>query len=594
MQKWHGASLQSKESSLDSSYSIVKRLFKDYILVYKGWICIAIFLMAIVSLCDASLILLVKPSLDGVFIEQKPFLFYIIPAFILGIALMKGLADYGQSYLIKSIGQQIVSSLQLDLYTHLIKSDMDFLNQQSSGHILSKFTNDIFNIRLALTSIVVNFAKDLFTVVLLVGVMFYNDYKLSLVTFFVFPIIILPILRYGKRMKKITHDTQSKLAEYTKYLNERLHNIKLIKAFCSEKYEIKESANHLNEILACYKKSIRIESIISPFMEVFSSVAIAAVILYGGYSVVTHSTTPGSLFSFISAFIVAYKPVKSLASMNMTLQAGVVSAKRILAILTQENVVERGNVNQSLEVKKGKIEFSKITFSYDKKRSIIHDLSLTIKPNQVVAIVGESGSGKSTLVDLLLKFYEPNSGKIYIDNQDLAYISCASIRKNISLVLQDTLLFDASIKDNIRYGQDHVTDEQIKEAAELAYAKEFIEHTPHAYDTMVGKFGIKLSGGQRQRIAIARALLRNAPILILDEATSSLDQSSERYVKDALLNLRHKYKVIIVITHRLSTIKSSDVIYVMKKGQLVEFGDHEHLLSKKGEYHRLYNKKILA
>lgn len=321
------------KSTSDSSFPVFKRLFQSYVAKHRNSLYVAILLMAVVSLCDAFLILLVKPSLDGIFIAQKVFLFYTIPIIIVGVALVKGVANYGQSYLIKSIGQYIVNSLQLDLYSHLIKSDMHFLNQHSSGHILSKFTNDIFNIRLAITSIIVNFAKDLFSVILLVGVMFYNDYKLSLVTFLVFPFIIFPILRGGKKMKKITYETQNRLAEYTKYLNERLHNVKLIKAFCAEHYEIKESEKHLNEILVCYKRAIKVESIISPVMEGFSSIAIAAVIIYGAYSVARHTITPGSLFSFISAFLVAYKPVKSIASMNMTLQAGLASAKRILICL---------------------------------------------------------------------------------------------------------------------------------------------------------------------------------------------------------------------------------------------------------------------
>jgi subfamily B ATP-binding cassette protein MsbA len=396
-------------------------------------------------------------------------------------------------------------------------------------------------------------------------------------------------------MKAMTHDIQGKLAEYVKYLNERLHNVKLIKACCSEKYEIKKSEGYLNEIFKCYKKAIKLDSLVSPLMEICSAIAVALIITYGGYSIVNHTSTPGSLFAFISAFIVAYKPIKSIASMNMILQAGIASAKRILATLDKKNVVENNKDKAALTVKEGRIEFIDVYFSYHDKKQVLQDLSLKIEPNQVVAIVGESGSGKSTLIDLLLKFYEPTSGHIYIDNQDLGTRSTTSIRHNIALVPQDAMLFDSSIRENISYGDGQaVTPKQIYDAAAVANAKEFIKSMPQQYDTLVGKFGIKLSGGQRQRIAIARAVLTKAPILILDEATSSLDQVSEQHVKNSIFALKSRCKAIIIVTHRLSTIVSSDVIHVMKNGRVVESGTHQNLLSRAGEYYRLYHKKILV
>jgi ATP-binding cassette, subfamily B, bacterial MsbA len=589
------SSTASRQGLVDySSRSIIKRIFKDYVLQYKKQIMLAVILMIIVAAGDAFFVLLVRPALDGIFISKNLNLFWLIPLLVVGTACIKGFADYGQNYIIKSVGQSVVNYIQLKLYSHLVHSDLQGLNQTSSGHLLSKFTNDIFNIRQAITSSIVNIAKELLTVIFFICVMFYNDYKLALATFCIFPFMVFPVIRGGRKMKKITFKTQDKLADYTKLLNEKLHNIKIIKAFCSERREVREGKRHLDDILDFYKSSIKIEAIVSPIMEVLASIAIATVLVYGGYSVVNGTTTPGSLFSFITALLLAYKPLKALASMNIVLQAGLASAKRILVVLDEKNSVEDSSNKKVLKVKKGKIKFEKVSFLYEKKHlPVIQDLSFEIKPGQVTAIVGESGSGKSTLVDLLLKFYKPTQGKVFIDEEDLADVSTSSIRKNIAFVNQEIMLFDASVKENIAYGTEKYNEKEIVSAAKIADAEEFISNLKQKYNTVVGKFGIKLSGGQRQRIAIARAVLKNAPILILDEATSSLDQVTELNVKNAILGLKNKYKAIIIITHRLNAIKSSDVIYVMKKGKLIEFGKHKELLDKKGEYYRLYNKGIL-
>ena len=307
----------TKNSINYSSLFIIKRIFKEYVLHYKKQLLFAVFLMILVAASDAFLVLLIKPALDGVFINKNLTLFWLIPILVICTACIKGGADYGQRYIIKFTGQSIVNHIQLKLYSHLVHSDLYVLNQISSGHLLSKFTNDIFNIRQAITSSIVNIAKELLTIIFFIGVMFYNDYRLAFATFFIFPFMILPIIKGGRKMKKITFKTQHKLADYTKLLNERLHNIKIIKAFCCEKYEIKEGKKHLDELLSFYKTAIKIETIVSPIMEVLAAVAIAIVIAYGGYSVLNGITTPGSLFSFISALILAYKPLKALANMSI-------------------------------------------------------------------------------------------------------------------------------------------------------------------------------------------------------------------------------------------------------------------------------------
>jgi ATP-binding cassette, subfamily B, bacterial MsbA len=576
-----------------SSYYVIKRIFREYVSKYLGKIYLAILFMGIFAFANAATVWLVKPALDGVFVDKNIKLLWLIPGLVLVISPIKALADYFQSYIIKFVGQNILNDLQLDLYVHLLRSDLSFLNKQSSGKLLSKFTNDISNLKTAISLIIVDLIKELLTVIGLIAIMFYNETTLSLVAFVVFPLAVIPISKIGKKMREVAHKTQEELCNYTVKLDENFRNIKVIKAFCTEKHEINNAKKHLDSLLTCYSKAMRVESMASPITEMLGSVAVAGIILYGGNQVLLGATSPGSFFVFVVAFIAAYKPVKSLAHLNVVLQNGLISARRIFTMLdTKQKIENQGHTKQLKITKSPSIEFKNVSFKHEGRKDALNNVSLRIYPNQFIALVGESGSGKSTLIDLLLKFYIPSAGSIYINDQNLVDIASTSIRNNISFVSQDIMLFDKSIKDNISYGSNNTSKKAITHVATMSSVGGFIDELEENYDTFVGQFGIQLSGGQKQKIAIARAMLKDSPILIFDEATSALDQVSEKIVKNSLMSLKSN-KTIIMVTHRLSTIQDADVIYAMKDGNIVEAGKHAELVAKKGEYHRLYSKKIV-
>lgn len=548
--------------------------------------------MTIFAIANAVTIWLIKPALDGIFISKNVSLLWLIPGAIVLISLIRAVADYFQSYFIKIVGQNILNDLQLSLYKYLLYSDLQFLNKNPSGKLLSKFTNDILNLKTAISLIIVNLAKEILTVTGLVAIMFYTDIKLSLITFIVFPLAVIPIAKIGKRMRETAHKTQEGLSNYTVKLDENFRNIKVIKSFCTEQHEINNAKQHLDSLLKFYTKAIRIESIASPLTEMLGSVAVAAIILYAGYHALEGSTSIGSFFTFIIAFINAYRPVKNLANLNVTLQNGLSSARRIFKILDTDQNIEKQDYYENIKIAQApSIRFNDVSFVHEGRKAVIKNMSFFIKPGQFVALVGESGSGKSTLIDLILKFHNPSQGEIYINDVNLANISPSTIRKSISFVSQDIMLFNTNIKNNILYGNDGASDISIAQSASMSSSDHFIHDLEDSYDTQVGQFGIQLSGGQKQKIAIARAMLKDSPIVILDEATSALDQVSEKIVKKSLISLK-KNKTIIMVTHRLSTIKDADIIYVVKKGQIVEFGNHDYLINKKGEYYRLYNKKL--
>lgn len=581
---------QEEENSLYSSKNLTKRLLSNYVLKYSSKLWLATFFMIIVAATSAFHVWLVKPALDDIFISKNTNMLVFLPVIVIVVALIKGAAAYYQNFLIKYIGQSIVNDIQLDLYNHLIYADMEFLKQNSSGNLISRFINDITNLRNALANIFTSVAKELLTVVFLVAIMFYNDLTLSLIAFIVFPLAILPIVKMGKRMRKIAFQTQEGLSTYTVKLDEVFRNIKIVKSFCRETYEIASARKVLNQILQYYKKAIKTDSLTSPIMELLSGVAIAAVIWYGGKQVLEGTTTAGSFFSFIVAFIAAYKPVKSLADLNISLQTALASAKRVFQVLDSPSKIENLPYNTLKNIKNGDIEFKNVSFSY-KDNLTLNNLSFTIKSGQFIALVGASGSGKSTIIDLIQRFYDPQSGEVCIDNINLKNVSPQSIRQNISMVNQDIMLFDTTVLENIKYGDLDASEEEVIAAAKIAAAHDFIQELPDGYNTKVGQHGMQLSGGQRQRLCIARAVLKKSKILIFDEATSSLDQISEQRIKSSIDNLRQN-RTILVVAHRLSTILDADLIYVLKKGVLVESGTHQQLLKNKGEYYKLYNKQI--
>lgn len=576
----------------NSNFYIIKRLFKEHIKPYLGKLFFAVICMMIVAGSTATNAWLIQPALDKIFLEKNSAMLTIIPLAVIFIAVIKGIATYFQGFLMKYMGQSIVTDMQIRLYEHLIYADLGYINSQSYGKLISRFTNDINLMRSSVSTLLTSIAKDFFTVIALIGVMFYQSVILSLIAFTIFPLIIIPLIRLGKRMRKLANSTQEELGNYTSKLDDTFHSIKVIKSFCQEAYEIKKAKTISKTIFKLYTKAARTEFLSSPLIETVSGVSVAAVIWYGGNQVINGITTPGSFFSFIIAFISAYKPMKSLADLNTSLQEGLTAARRLFTVLDIEPAIKDSEGAVELTIENGNVKFDHVTFSYNKHKPVLNNVVLEFPAGKTTALVGPSGGGKTTISNLLLRFYDRSFGKILIDDQDIKNVKISSLRKNISIVSQDVMLFDDTIFANIAYGikdQENVTKEMVMKAAEAAAAHDFIVSLSEGYDTKIGQNGLKLSGGQRQRIAIARAILKDAPILILDEATSALDPVSEKYVQVALENLR-KNRTTIIIAHRLSTIENADLIYVIKNGEVVEQGNHKILLEQDGEYAKLYKK----
>jgi len=560
----------------------IKRFLKKFVRPYLGRAVIAAIFMAIAAGCTALQAWMIKPILDDVFVRIDRKMLILVPLAIIFISFVKGISSYFQNYLLKFIGQRIVVDVQAALYKHLINSDVGLIQEASSGKIISRFSNDIIILRTTIQGFLSTIAKELLTIIFLIGLMISLSPFLSMLTFVVFPLAILPVIRMGRKMKRLSLSTQESLGRYTAKLDDSFVLIKLVKAFAMEKFEILKANKILEEIFAFYKKSIKTESLASPMIEILSGFAIAAVIYYGGNQILEHNTSPGTFFAFITAFITAYKPIKNLVDLNNTIQEGSASIKRLFEILDRKpKIIDHANA-QDLKLSTASIKFKNVDFGYTNNKVVLNDFSLEIPGGKMVAIIGNSGSGKSSLVNLLFRFYDASSGEILIDKQEIKNISIKSLRENISLVSQETLLFNASILDNITCGKNY-PKEKIIEAAKIASAHEFIEKLENGYDSIVGQHGFKLSGGQKQRIAIARSILKDAPILILDEATSALDNITEQNVLEAI-KLNRKNKTTIIIAHRLSTIMDADQIYVIEQGKLVEQGKHEELLVRGAAY----------
>lgn len=571
-------------SEAPSKY-VLYRMVKEFMAPYRTKLILAIISMVLVGLTTAVHVKLLKPAIDDIFVKKDQQALITIPLLILGISIIKGAADYAQGYLMKYIGQRIVSDVQIKLFRKVIEVDLQEFTQESPGKIISRFTNDILIMRGSVSFLLTSIANRSITILSLIILMFQNSLTLSLITFGLFPLTAIPVIIMSKKMRIISDEQQNKLGGFTAQLDETFQAIKIIKSYQSEEFEINKATLVIEKLFKLYIKASRIHSSSSPIIEILSGVGIGFVLWYGGAQVIAGQMSPGAVFSFIAAFGAAYKPIKAIASLNNSFQEGLVAARRIFTVLDIKSEKDIKFSPNHLEISSGRVEFRDVSFSYDEK-TLLNNLNLIIPENKRIAIVGESGGGKSTLINLLLRFYEYNSGQILIDDQDISEHSIYSLRSNISLVSQEVVLFDSNLFENIAYGLE-VNKEDIMKAAKLANAHHFIEKLPQGYDTIIGHNGFMLSGGQRQKIAIARAFLRNSKILLLDEATSSLDTISENHVQDSLKLM--KGKTIIVVAHRLSSIIDADLIYVLSEGRVAEAGTHNELISKQGLYYLLYN-----
>jgi len=542
--------------------------------------------MLFVSAATAGSAFLVKPVLDDVFFKKDLTMLKLIPLAIVALFLLKGFFDYGQSYLMSYVGQRIIADLREKIYSHLQSLSLSFFTRNPTGVLMSRITNDVSLVQGAVTDAVTGLLKDFFTIIGLVAVIFYRDWSLAIVALVVFPLAVYPIVNFGRKLRSYSFRSQSTMGDISSILMETISGNRIVKAFNMEDYESKRFARENRNLLEIILKSVRVRAISHPLMETLGGLGIAFIVFYGGYNVIKGVATPGTFFSFLAALLMLYEPVKRLSGINNTIQQGLAAASRIFEVLdTVPEIHSKPDSKVLSSVSKG-IEFENVSFKYEEDW-VLKNINLRIKTGEVVAFVGSSGGGKTTLVNLLPRFYDVTAGRVLIDGWDIRDLTVGSLRSMVGMVTQQTILFNDTVRNNIAYGKIDQPFEEIIKAAEAAYAHKFIENLPKGYDTVIGEQGVKLSGGERQRLSIARALLKNAPILILDEATSSLDSESEIEVQKALEYLMQG-RTTLVIAHRLSTIRRADRIVVISNGMVVEEGSHEELLERGGEYKKLY------
>ena len=543
--------------------------------------------MALAAGATAALAYLMEPVLDQVFIDRDESMLIVVPAAVVAITLIKGIATFVQGVLMAYVGQRIIANLQSRIFHHLLNFDLAFFQDTASGKLISRLTNDVNLMRNAVSNALTGLIKDSLTLIFLVAVMFEKDWTLALIAFVIFPLALLPIIRIGRRTRKVSSSALSELGRFTARLNEVFQGARHVKAYNMEAYERERTNKLIEKVFQLIFKALRIRAASTPIMETLGGIFIAIIILYGGWQVMESTLTPGEFFAFITAMLLAYQPLKALANLNTSLQEGLAATQRVFNILDTAPAIQDTPQATELKVDGGTINFQEVSFSYSSSKEALKSVSIDIPAGNTVALVGTSGSGKSTILNLIPRFYDATKGVIKIDGTDIKNVSLLSLRESIGLVSQEAILFDDTVRANIAYGRLGASEESIISAAKSVGAHEFIMAMPKQYKTVIGEQGSKLSGGQRQRICIARAMLKDAPILLLDEATSALDSESERQVQMALSTLM-KGRTTLVIAHRLSTIRDADMIYVIEKGQVVEKGNHESLLLENSSYARLH------
>lgn len=566
------------------------RLIK-FALPYKTRLILA---MAFMSLCSGAQSLsayLVKPVMDYIFVNKDMTKLYIIPGAVVLLFLIKGIFEYLQGYFIGYVGQRVVTDIRELVFRSMQKQPLSFFDKTPTGSNISRIVNDTALIQSTVSDSVAAILKDILSIIGLIAVAIHMEWKLSLIAFVVLPFSIYPIVTFGRRLRKIGFNLQRYIARLTSFLHETITGQRIVKAFSMEEYENKRFVVENETLFRIVMKRTRIRALSHPVMEVIGGVAIGAVILYGGREVILGNSTPGTFFSFMTSLIMLYEPIKKLNKENHNIQQGLAASQRVFELIDRKPEVQEKPDARNLENVQGVIDFSNVSFRYDDKM-VLNNINLRIEKNEVLAVVGKSGVGKTTLVNLIPRFYDITSGRLEVDGNDIHDVTLDSLRRNIALVTQDVILFNDTIRSNIAYGVEP-DEERLFEATRMAFAHDFILKLPKGYDTVAGEKGVRLSGGQKQRIAIARALYKNAPILILDEATSSLDAQSEIEVQKAFENLM-KGRTTIIIAHRLSTIINAHRIIVLDKGAIVQEGTHTSLMEQEGPYRKLYEIQFKA
>ena len=577
---------------MSSEISVIKRLYYDYTKNYLSKIIISVLLSVLLAGSTSAIAWLLDPAIKKIFIQKDQRLIFIIPILIIIAFAVKGISLYLAKTIMITVGNNVKRDVQSDMIEKLLNSDTKVIDNKHSGGFINNLLNDVGLITNLISVAILNLFKDSLTLIGLLFVMFYQNWKLSLFAMIMIPLASFAAKSLGKRIGKVSTEGMEKSEKLVTYLMEMLKNHKLMKIFQNEEYEKNKSQKKINEVM---EKSIKMGVVFvraSPIMETLTGFMIAGLIYYSGKLIINNELDINNFFSFLAAMMLAYQPVRSLATLNMSVRQGLSAAARILPVIDEEIKISEINNAKKLKINEGKIVFKDVSFSYDKKdKYILKSINLNFLGNKINSLVGLSGAGKSTILNLIPRFYDPHSGDILIDNQSIYKLTLSSLRKSISLVSQDITLFDDTIKNNIAYANLNASDREIKEAAEMSFAHEFIEKLQDKYDTLIGENGVRLSGGEKQRLSIARAMLKKSEIILLDEATSSLDAETEDKIQKAINKLT-KNKTTIVIAHRLSTILNSDKIYVIDSGKVIGEGKHNELLDNSNVYKNFYEKQI--
>ena len=556
---------------------------------YSSQLCLAMVGMVAVGGFNGLQAYMVKPLLDDIFLKKDAYLLNLLPLGLVLLFLLKGVFYFGYSYLLERVGQSIIRDLRNAIYSHINSLSLAFFHRTSTGELISRIMNDVSLLQGAISHALIRLLRDFFSVICYLAVIFYMDWRLACISLILLPLVAIPIVLFGKKFRRISTIYQNSMGEATGQLHETIAGIRIVMAFCMEGFEKKRFADKMQRLMDTLMADAKYRCLSHPMVELLGAVTLALIIWFGGNQVIKGNSTPGAFMAFVAALILMYEPIKGVTRINATIQQGMASATRIFALLdVQADIKEQDNAVQ-LPPFHESISFENVSFRYEGNPPVLHGVNLHVKRGDVVALVGPSGSGKTTLSNLIPRFYDICDGAIMIDGHDIRSLQLRSLRGQMAIVTQQTILFDDTVRNNIAYGREGVcSDEEVRVAARAAHALDFIMELPEGFDTVIGESGVRLSGGQQQRISIARAILKNAPILILDEATSSLDTESEREVQKALDNLMQN-RTTFVIAHRLSTIKHAHRIVVLKHGYLVEEGTHEELLQLNGEYSSLYH-----